>query len=104
MLGIAVATGCSTDPGSAANKPTDPVFLPQIVPLSSRADLVTGGEALVQIVVPPTSSFDKLHVAIAGRDITSAFAVRADGRVTGVITGLAEGPNEVTADLGGSQI
>jgi Tannase-like family of unknown function (DUF6351) len=101
-LGLAAATGCSTKTASEANKPVDDIGLPQIVPLSGRADMVTGGSALVQILVPPTSSIDKLHVAVAGRDVTSEFAVRADGRIVGLISGLADGPNAVTADLGGS--
>jgi hypothetical protein len=102
LLGLAVAAGCSSDSASEANKPAEPVTLPRIVPISSRADLVTGGSALVEILLPPTATIDKLHVAVEGRDVTSEFAVRTDDRILGVISGLADGPNAVTADLGDS--
>jgi len=103
LLGIAAVAGCSDDPASMAGKPTDTAGIPQIVALSGRADMVTGGSALVQILLPPAATIDKLHVQVADRDVTSEFAARGDGRIIGLISGLAEGPNEVTADVGGSQ-
>lgn len=69
----------------------------QIRTLNNRADLVSGGDALVEIVIPAGYGTSGLAVDVDGRDVTSAFAVRADGRVTGVVSGLASGANVITA-------
>jgi hypothetical protein len=73
----------------------------QIRTVSNRADLVSGGDAMVQITLPPDTAPDGLHVTVGARDVTSEFAVRSDGRILGVIRGLAEGLNKVSVDLGG---
>lgn len=67
--------------------------------LSNRADLLSGGDALLEIAVPAGSTADGLRVDVDGRDVSSAFAKRADGRITGIITGLKNGANVVTARL-----
>jgi hypothetical protein len=64
--------------------------------LSKRADLVSGGDALVELRPAPQAS-DGLAVALDGRDVTSQFAIRADGRYLGLLTGLRHGRNELTA-------
>jgi hypothetical protein len=74
----------------------------QIVTLSNRADLVSGGDAFVEIILPDHGPLQRLQVRVGDRDVSSAFARRADGRITGVITGLAVGPNVVTADAAGA--
>src|SRR3954464_1947380 len=66
---------------------------PRIDVLSNRADLISGGDALVR-VTPPAS-----EVTVAGRDVTSAFAITDAGTYEGLITGLANGENLVTAKL-----
>jgi hypothetical protein len=67
--------------------------------LSNRADLISGGEALVAIVPPAGLSAAQLQVTVDGRDITSAFATRPDGRFEGLVTGLVVGQNILTARL-----
>ena len=69
--------------------------------LSNRADLVSGGDALVQVVPPKGTNASRIRVALEGRDVTSAFGVRADGRYTGVVQGLRDGDNVLTARLPG---
>src|SRR3954454_16797607 len=64
--------------------------------LSSRADLISGGDALVQ-VTPPGAK-----VTVEGRDVTSQFAVRPDGRYLALLGGLRNGPNTVVS--GGQRI
>lgn len=73
----------------------------QIKVLSNRADLLSGGDALVEIVLPAAQStdFDALRVSLNGSDVTSAFAVRDGGRVSGLVTGLADGQNRLVARL-----
>ena len=71
---------------------------PEIVVLSNRADLISGGDALVEIKVPrwiPAARGVKIDVD--GVNVNSAFAVRADGRYYGLITGLRNGDNVVRA-------
>jgi hypothetical protein len=63
--------------------------------LSSRADLVSGGDALVQ--VKPAGA----KVSIGRRGVTKRFAVRPDGRYLALLTGLRDGKNVVTARKGG---
>ena len=71
----------------------------QIKVLSNRADLVSGGNAYVEIVLPSGATAAGLRVEVEDRDVTGAFGTRADNRVTGVITGLREGKNVVTAEI-----
>jgi hypothetical protein len=73
----------------------------QIKVLSNRADVISGGDALVQ-VDPPGARVD-----VDGRDVTPAFAVRPDGRYLGIVAGLAEGDNVLTArapGVGGARL
>ena len=73
--------------------------------LSNRADLVSGGDALVEITSNPGSPED-LAIALNGIDITSSFATRPNGRFMGVVTGLVEGDNDLvaTASNGGARL
>ena len=61
----------------------------QIKTLSNRADLISGGDALVEVVLPPRTRPSKVRVDVDGRDVTGAFAVRPNGRYMGVVTGLS---------------
>jgi hypothetical protein len=70
--------------GAAAAK------VPSIQVLSTRADLVSGGQALVAISTP------RGRVRLGPREITSSFAVRADGLFEGLVTGLKLGQNVLT--------
>jgi hypothetical protein len=71
----------------------------QIRTLSNRADLVSGGDALVEVVPPAGTDATGLSVRVGSRDVTSAFAKRADGRITGLVTGLENGDNIVVAEV-----
>jgi len=41
--------------------------------LSSRPDLVTGGDALVRVTVPGSAGLDQVSVTLNGQDVTAAF-------------------------------
>ncbi len=69
----------------------------EIAVLSNRADLVSGGDALVQVVLPDTVGASEVRVDLNGADVTSSFAVRGDGRFLGLVGGLQVGRNELTA-------
>jgi hypothetical protein len=66
--------------------------------LSGRGDLVTGGDAYLRVVLPDGTSAEGLTVDDDGRDVTDAFAPR-EGGVDGVVTGLSDGANVITAVL-----
>jgi len=72
-----------------------------ILVLSNRADLVSGGEALVEVVLPMGVEASTVEVDVDGHDVTDQFELRPNGRYMGLLTGLALGPNVVTAQLPG---
>src|SRR5882672_7251965 len=65
--------------------------------LSNRADLISGGDALVEIVLPTGVDPASVRVDVDGRDVTAAFGVRPNGRYMGLVSGLAERANVLTA-------
>src|ERR1700741_3321187 len=58
---------------------------PEILVLSNRADLVSGGDALVEIKVPSyfPNAAKAVKIDVDGRSVTDSFQVRADGRFYG---------------------
>lgn len=95
LLGTGSALLALTACGSNDNA-QNPV---EIRTLSTRADLVSGGDALVEIVPPAGADATGLNVQVSGRDVTTAFARRADGRITGLVTGLVNGENLLVAQV-----
>src|SRR5436190_10031492 len=69
--------------------------------ISTRADLVAGGDVFTEVVLPVGARPAGLHVSLNGRDVSGRFAVRADHNVEGVLTGLHLGANTVTARAAG---
>jgi Tannase-like family of unknown function (DUF6351) len=69
----------------------------KVTTLSNRADLISGGSALVEVTVPGFVLPASLKVDRDGTDITSAFAANANGRIIGLVTGLKTGTNTITA-------
>lgn len=70
---------------------------PTIQVLSNRADLISGGDALVQINLPASvNPAFGVKVALNGALINSMFAVRPNGRYQGLVTGLNNGDNLLT--------
>ena len=65
--------------------------------VSSRADLVSGGSALVAI--SPAKDAHRLKVTVSGRNVTRGFKVRSNKRLEGLVTGLKVGPNVLRATL-----
>jgi len=75
---------------------------PEILVLSNRADLITGGDALVEIRVPGyLNPAQGVKLDVDGRSVTNAFAKRADGRFYGLVTGLRDGANVLRAVVPG---
>ncbi len=85
--------GCSDDQPSVSTPIT-------IVSLSNRADLVSGGDALVEIQLPGALAREKLTVDLNGEDISDRFSQSEDGRILALVTGLKIGENVITARSG----
>ncbi|KPQ01538.1 DUF6351 family protein [Marinobacter sp. HL-58] len=68
--------------------------------LSNRPDLISGGDALIEI---DSAQTDETKVHLNGEDVTSAFSAIENGALRGLITGLERGENElkVVAGKGG---
>ena len=88
-LGALVCAAAAT--GSAIAAP------PEIVVLSNRADLISGGDALVEIKWPAGTNFAATLVSLNGVSIRPAFAMRPNGRFIGLVTGLKNGNNVLLA-------
>jgi hypothetical protein len=82
--------------GSAEGAPT-------IAVLSNRSDMISGGDALVELQLPADAAEQDLRVSLNGVDISAAFARRANGRVMGLVEGLRVGENTLAARLGGAE-
>jgi len=74
---------------------------PQIQVLSNRADLISGGDALVAVALPAGTDPSAVTMSLNGSDVTSEFAERANGEYEGLLTGLDVGANTLTATLPG---
>ncbi len=69
-----------------------------ITSLSNRADLLSGGDALLEI--QGVLSLEKLNVDLNGEDISDLFEQYPDGRILALVDGLKLGENVVTARSG----
>lgn len=70
----------------------------EIRTLSNRADLISSGDALVEVRLPKSVAPHKLELRLNGRNVTSQFHTTAAGRrMVGLLGGLIEGGNELVA-------
>ena len=67
----AVLAACGGDDDNGVVNP------PTITTLSNRADLVSGGDVLFEVKLPPGAAASKLKVDLNGTDVTSAFTTRS---------------------------
>src|SRR6267142_5461758 len=75
----------------------------EILTLSNRADLISGGNALVEVRVPKTVPLKKVTLWLNGHQVTAAFRSDEAARtMRGVLTGLVVGENEFLADSNGN--
>ena len=64
----------------------------EILTLSNRADLISGGDALVEVRVPGTVPLDQVTLWLNGLNVTAAFRTDTAARtMRGVLTGLVGG-------------
>ena len=68
-----------------------------IVTMSTRADMVSGGDVLVSVTVPEAVPLDQAHVTLNGADITPSFHPNAAHHsMTGLVSGLKAGANTIS--------
>lgn len=99
MLVVAPGGCGSGDNGSSVS--STPVIVGDVVikTLSNRADMISDGDAYVEIVLPSGATAADLKVSVDAADVTSSFAQRANDRVLGVVTGLKVGTSTLSATL-----
>lgn len=71
----------------------------RITVVSNRADLISGGDALVRVSVPSGRSGTLNRIRLNGRDVTRRFAAGTDGHYLGLVSGLRVGRNTFSAAL-----
>ena len=70
----------------------------QLRVLSSRPDMVTGGDALVRVDLPAGGATTDVKVTLNGTDVTRQLKADVSGRsVTGLVTGFHNGSNTLAA-------
>jgi hypothetical protein len=91
----------STEAAAAAHDAAAQHFGPprskfEIRTLTNRADLISDGDALVEVQVPHNVRVDRVKVTLNGKDITTSFVANASAQtLRGVVTGLKGGRNEL---------
>src|SRR4051794_31697156 len=75
---------------------------PQIQVLSNRADVISGGDALVAVALPDGADPSAVQMTLNGDDVTSEFALRPNGQYEGLLTGLQIGDNTLHAVVPGA--
>ncbi len=74
----------------------------EIVTLSNRADLISGGDALVEVRVPRNVSLNQVTLKLNGDAVTGTFKTNTAARtLRTVVTGLVNGDNELVAEVRG---
>lgn len=102
LVSVLVATAAVGIVATSASAQEDPDGVTLEV-LSSRPDMVTGGDALVAVDVAPGTSFTDVSVSVNGEDATAAFEADAQDpqRLVGLVDGLVDGTNLVEASAPG---
>lgn len=90
-------TGTPGGSDDSGETPPPVAAAPQLEVLSNRADLISGGDALVEVVVSADADASHLVVTVNGGDVTADFAPDAQGRLIGLVSGLANGSNTLVA-------
>jgi Tannase-like family of unknown function (DUF6351) len=98
-LTLGACGGGSDSPSSTPPPPPTIAGDITIKTLSNRADMISDGDAYVEVVLPSGATASDLKMDVDGTDVTPTFALRANGRVLGVLTGLPVGTSTFTATL-----
>lgn len=100
LVVAATLAGCnsgssSSDDGPASSGPghdAGPEVL-EIRSLSGEPSLLSGGDVLVELILSDSAAAGDIQALLNGEDVSGEFALRRDGRVLGLLTGMAPGEN-----------
>lgn len=88
--------GCG---GGGSEAPPEPAIgAASINVLSSKKELVSGGDAAIEVTLPDDVTVSQVKVMRNGADVTPSL-VSATGTLRGVVEGLAEGQNQIEVQL-----
>ncbi len=105
---VAGVNETSPKPNKPNPKPPSPPPLPEPEPvagdgviqvLSNRADLISGGDALIEIQADNPDNLSGATVWLGDLDVTAAFTATAENTLKGLLDGLALGHNELVVVL-----
>lgn len=68
--------------------------------LSNRPDLISGGNALIEVLIPDGVDAEEVSLLLGNVDVTSFFRMRDNNRFMGLLSGLSPGDNVLTARYG----
>jgi hypothetical protein len=102
LLAGLMASGCGSRSDLPGGETTSGGPAPTIKLLSNRADLISGDDALVEVVWPEGVVPSQGRVLLNGTEVTSSFALRPNGRYLALLTGLRLGENRLSASAPGS--
>src|SRR5215813_6550878 len=72
----------------------------EIKTLSSRPDMVSGGDALIEVKAPAGAQLSQLTLTLNGKDVTNQLRLeRVSGGFRGLISGLVIGANQLLAKI-----
>ncbi|HSV36674.1 DUF6351 family protein [Ramlibacter sp. WS9] len=97
---LAVATATMTLGASGTENRALPL---EISSLSNRADLLSGGNALVEVRLPAKADPRSLRVRLNGKDVTAAFVAGDKTHRRGLLDQLAIGRNVIVARAKGAR-
>ena len=101
LLGMGAAPVWETVVGAPALLAQEAACL-RVAAVSTRADMVSGGDVLVRVDAPPGIPLHGLTIERNGADVTSSFRPAREGQaLIGLVTELAEGANRVVARVRG---
>ncbi len=91
--------GCGDSSGVGGGRLTPGADSP-IKVLSNRADLISGGDALVEVLLPAGTAASSVVMTLNGQDVSRQFALRENGRYMAQLSGLVLGENRLAARIG----
>lgn len=101
VLLLALISGLGVSAASAANAPgrLDQFSVRSV---SSRPEMVSAGDSLVEVRIPAAADPARVSVRLAGGDVTGSFSAAGDSRILRAdLSGLNDGPSTLTASLPG---
>lgn len=72
--------------------------------VSTDPALVTGGDVLLEVTLPPGTKTPDVRITAGGRDVTAQFRTTDQGTLMGLLTGLAVGTTSVGATAGSAAV